>query len=197
MNHIFAWLTLYVVRPLCILWFGKIRGWQIDPLPDVDKFILVAAPHTSNWDLVYLLYTALLSKRKIYWIGKESLFRVPLFRWALVQMGGIPVDRAAPLSAIKITVQKIESTPRIMVAIAPEGTRTHTDGWKRGFHMLARKANIPIVFTALDYEKKRGYIAPPMMPSRDIHADIAQIRPFYEGVVPRHPHKTGPIQIVD
>ncbi|MFZ4814326.1 MAG: 1-acyl-sn-glycerol-3-phosphate acyltransferase [Phototrophicaceae bacterium] len=196
-NRLLAFFVIWVVRPLSIVWFRYVLRWRADPLPTTDKFILIAAPHTSNWDIVYMLYTAMLSKRKIYWLGKKELFKTRLGNWFLRLIGGLPVDRSSPLSALRDSVHMIEQHERIMLAIAPEGTRGYTDGWKRGFHMLARKAKVPILFTRLDYGQRHAMVGPMIEPSKNPQADLEGVLGFYEGVVALHPDRMAPIRITD
>ncbi|MDR3482219.1 MAG: 1-acyl-sn-glycerol-3-phosphate acyltransferase [Burkholderiaceae bacterium] len=159
----------------------KLKGWKIEgSLPSSGfKSVLIAAPHTSNWDLPYTLMVAFALKLNVYWMGKEQIFRPPLrglMRW----LGGIPVcrDKSTNLVASAAAAIKAASGP-LQLVISPEGTRSKSRDWKTGFYYIALGAQVPIVLAYLDYEKKIGGLGPVFDPTGDIAADIAAIKAFY------------------
>ncbi|HET7708482.1 MAG TPA: lysophospholipid acyltransferase family protein [Sphingomicrobium sp.] len=172
-----------LVRGLLIALF-KLRGWHIDGRPPaVKKFILVGAPHTSNWDFaVFLGATHELGIRASY-LGKHSLFRWPLRRFML-DMGGIPVDRSKRSNYVDQVVAEFARRDELALVIAPEGTR-HSDGqWKSGFYHIAMAAAVPIVPAWLDRTRRRIGIGEPLSPTGDYRADLARIIAFYRRAWP-------------
>ena len=161
--------------------FLKLAGWRIEgTLPaDARKCVLIAAPHTSNWDLPYTLMTAFVLRLNVYWMGKASIFRPPfgpVMRW----LGGIAVQRdqsnnlvaasAAALMAAQGTVQLI---------VPPEGTRSKTTQWRTGFYYIALAAEVPIQLAFMDYTHKRAGLGPVFLPTGDIERDMRVIKAFY------------------
>ena len=161
--------------------FLKITGWTIKGTlpPDGNKSVLIAAPHTSNWDLPYTLMVAFALRLHIYWIGKEQLFKPP-FRGLMRWLGGIPVQRetANNLVAASVAAIKAASGP-LQLIVPPEGTRSNTRYWKTGFYYIAVGAQVPIVMAYMDYKKKISGLGPVFHPSGNIEADMAKIKAFY------------------
>ncbi len=170
--------------------FLKIAGWRIEGrLPDIPKFVLVGAPHTSNWDFLYGLFIIFIFKTKIYWLGKEALFRMP-FKWFFKWLGGIPVDRSKSSNIVAHSIQQFNQNDKLILTIAPAGTRKRVKKWKTGFYHIASGANVPIALGFLDYRLKTGGIGPVISPTGDIEADMKTIRAFYDGVNGKYPEKS-------
>jgi 1-acyl-sn-glycerol-3-phosphate acyltransferase len=175
-------------------WFSlmalKIAGWRTHGrLPATPKFVLVGAPHTSNWDLPYTLCIIFVLRGKIYWMGKESLFRPPFkrfFKW----LGCIPIDRSRSKSVVAQTIEQFHQNEKLILTISPEGTRSRVKKWKTGFYHIANGANVPIALGFLDYQRKTGGIGPLISPTGDIDSDMKNIRAFYDGVTGKHPEKS-------
>ncbi len=175
-------------------WFSivalKITGWRAQgPLPPIPKFVLVGAPHTSNWDLPYTLFIIFVLRGKIYWLGKESLFRRPFkgfFKW----LGGIPIDRSKSKNIVAQTIQQFHQNEKLVLTIAPAGTRKRVTKWKTGFYHIAHGANVPIALGFLDYRRKAGGIGPVIYPTGNIDADMKSIRTFYDNVTAKYPEKS-------
>ena len=161
--------------------FLKVSGWQVQgALPaQAQKSVLIAAPHTSNWDLPYTLMVAFVLRLNIYWIGKASLFRFPfgpLMRW----LGGIPVDRSKTNNLVLASAQAIQAADgALQLIVPPEGTRRKTRYWKTGFYHIAVTAQVPIVMAYMDYQRKLSGLGPVFVPTGDIEADMLQIKAFY------------------
>ncbi|MEC9440191.1 MAG: lysophospholipid acyltransferase family protein [Myxococcota bacterium] len=158
-----------------------VMGWTFhqETRPEGDKYVIVAFPHTSNWDLVLMLGCSYLADMRISWLGKHTLFRgvgKPFFTW----LGGVPVDRTAAKGMVQQVVDAFEERDYLALAIPPEGTRAHADGWKTGFYYIALGANVPIVLSYLDFGKKEAGFGPAIMPSGDIEADFEIFREFYK-----------------
>jgi len=164
--------------------FLRLNGWQIEgALPaGARKSVLIAAPHTSNWDLPYTLMVAFCLRLNIYWMGKQSLFRGPLgplMRW----LGGIAVDRSKNNNLVSASAQAIvQSTGPVQLVVPPEGTRGKTRHWKTGFYFIALEAQVPIVLAYMDYHRKRSGLGPTFTPTGDVDKDMAEIKHFYIGI---------------
>ena len=169
-----------VLRRLSLI-FLKLAGWQVKGAlpPGAEKSVLIAAPHTSNWDLPYTLMVAFSLRLTPYWMGKEQIFKPP-FRGLMMWPGGLPVDRAKSnnLVAASIDAIKIANGP-LQLIVPPEGTRGKTRFWKTGFYYIAVGAQVPIVMAYMDYEKKISGLGPVFQPTGDIDADMAAIKAFY------------------
>jgi 1-acyl-sn-glycerol-3-phosphate acyltransferase len=161
--------------------FLRITGWKIEgSLPsDCQRSVLIAAPHTSNWDLPYTLMVAFALRLNIYWMGKEQLFKPP-FRGLMMWLGGIPVQRDKSNNVVAASVDAIRAADGpVQLVVPPEGTRSKARYWKTGFYYIAMGAQVPIVMAYMDYEKKVSGLGPVFKPTGDIDADMAAIKAFY------------------
>jgi 1-acyl-sn-glycerol-3-phosphate acyltransferase len=169
-----------VLRALSVS-FLKLAGWRIEGglPPGTTKCVLIAAPHTSNWDLPYTLMVAFQLRLHVYWMGKHSIFRPP-FRHLMMWLGGIPVDRASTGNGVADSVAAIKSANGpLQLAVAAEGTRSRTRVWKTGFYYIAVGADVPIVLAYMDYAQKRSGLGPVFTPSGDMERDMEEIKAFY------------------
>jgi 1-acyl-sn-glycerol-3-phosphate acyltransferase len=163
------------------LTFLKLTGWQVQGAlpPGAEKSVLIAAPHTSNWDLPYTLMVAFALRLTPYWMGKAQIFRFP-FRGVMMWLGGLQVDRSQANNLVAASVAAMgEAHGPLQLIVPPEGTRGKTRFWKTGFYYIAQGAKVPIVMAYLDYEKKTGGLGPVFQPTGDIDADMARIKAFY------------------
>lgn len=172
-------------------------GWQfVADVPPTPKYLLIGAHHTSNWDFpIGMLIMARLGER-LHWIGKDSLFHgIPgvVMKW----MGGIPVERGARKNFVNQIVNIYNHSKRMVIAMAPEGTRTATDHWKTGFYHIARGAKIPIAMGFADYAKKICGVGGWFIPSHDIRADFEILRKFYSNVTGKYPHKQSQVRLLE
>ena len=169
-----------VLRALS-LGFLRLTGWTLaGQLPaDQPKCVLIAAPHTSNWDLPYTLMVAFALRIDIYWMGKAQLFRGPfgpLMRW----LGGIAVDRSQSTNLVAASARAIrEADGPLCLVVPPEGTRNKTRQWRTGFYWIAHEASVPIVMAYMDYPRKLSGLGPVFKPTGNIDADMAQIKAYY------------------
>lgn len=158
-----------------------LRGWQVVcDLAIPDRYVIICAPHTSNWDFPIAMLMFFTLRLKVYWMGKKSLFRWPfggIARW----LGGLAVDREKGANMVQATINAFESHSALGVAIAPEGTRAKVTHWKTGFYRIAVGAGVPIVMAFLDYKKKTGGVGMVFYPTGDIEADMQVISDFYRG----------------
>lgn len=169
--------------------FLRLNGWRVEgALPaNARRCVLIAAPHTSNWDLPYTLMVGFVLNLNLYWMGKASLFRGPfgpVMRW----LGGIAVDRSRSNNLVAASAQALrEGTGALQLVVPPEGTRGKVRHWKTGFYFIAMQAEVPIVLAFMDYGRKVGGLGPEFMPSGDVDEDMARIKRFYAGVQGRNP----------
>ena len=161
--------------------FLKVTGWKVQGSlpPDGKKSVLIAAPHTSNWDLPLTLMVAFVLRLNVYWMGKESLFSPP-FRGLMMWLGGVPVDRSKSTNLVAASVVALQAADGPMqLIVPPEGTRSKTRYWKTGFYYIAVGAQVPIVMAFMDYKNKVSGLGPVFVPTGDIDADMTSIKAFY------------------
>ncbi len=172
-----------------------IAGWKIGGRPPPEaKYVLVAAPHTSNWDVPHMLAVAFRCRVRVRWAGKHTLFRAPFggfMRW----LGGIPIDRRAKHGTVEQLADAFRSAERMVIAISPEGTRRRTEHWRSGFYHVARLAQVPLVGGVLDYGAKTATFGPVMWPTGNVREDMDWLRGFFEGRTGCHPDQFGPVRL--
>lgn len=165
----------------------RLGGWRLDlHLPAEPKLVLTCAPHTSNWDGLWLIATIWAVGVRVNWFGKDTLFRWP-FGGLLVWLGGVPIRRDRASDVVTTTAEIFASRERMWVGIAPEGTRSRSPLWKSGFHRIARRANAPILATYVDYGRKVIGSGPLLRPGDDYDADLATLQAFYRTITPKNP----------
>ena len=161
--------------------FLKLTGWTIEGAlpPGAAKCVLIAAPHTSNWDLPYTLMVAFQLRLHVYWMGKESIFRPP-FRGVMMWLGGIPVNREKANNLVAASIEAIKASDGpLQLTVPPEATRARTRTWKTGFYYIAVGAGVPIVMAYMDYSRKRSGLGPVFTPTGDMERDMEAIKAFY------------------
>jgi len=167
-------------------------GWTIvGGAPEARKFVVLAAPHTSNWDFLYALACTTALGLPVRWLGKDALFRGPTRR-LLHALGGIAVDRSKRNDLVRAMVHEFESVDALALLIPAEGTRKLGKYWKSGFYHIARAASVPFVLGYLDYPRKRVGLGPCIWPSGSVSADMATVRAFYADKVGKHPSQFTP-----
>ncbi|GGY49398.1 lysophospholipid acyltransferase family protein [Parvularcula lutaonensis] len=177
---------LYEARRAVALWLFGLAGWKVEgTAPEEDRFVVIAAPHTSNWDLPYMLAVAFKFRIKLRWMGKDSLFKPP-FGWLMKAMGGIPIDRSKANNVVTQMVEIYRDADILAVAIPPEGTRANVRVWKTGFYNIAHGAGVPIALGFLDYQRKVGGIGGVFHTTGDYEKDLGEIQAFYAKVVGKH-----------
>lgn len=171
----------------------RLTGWRFTGagFPDVRKFVLIVAPHTSNWDFpVGIMAMYALGIRGTF-LGKDTLFKFPL--GVLMRfLGGFPVDRSARSDVVTQTVELVERTERIIVVLSPEGTRKLTPRWRSGFYWIAQKSGIPILPIAFDFSRKAIHMYPVFEPTGDQDADIVELRKLFGPEMAFYPEKYAP-----
>lgn len=166
-------------------------GWTFigDLDRSIKKFVMIMAPHTSNWDFVWGRLGLWMKGIKIKFLIKKEFFVFPI-KGLLKSMGGIPVDRGNKSNdMVKQICEQFAGNDEFGVMITPEGTRGYNKNWKKGFYKIAMEANVPIVITYLDYKKKEGGILEAFYPTGNYEKDLAKIESFYLDKTAKHPEK--------
>lgn len=173
------------------LTYLKVFGWKVEgSMPDIKKCVVIAAPHTSNWDFPITLFLAMALNIKVYWMGKDRMFIKP-FGTLMRRLGGIPIDRSRTNNVVARTIDVFNRHENLIVIIPPEGTRNKVSCWKTGFYRIAHGAGVPIILGYVDYGRKAGGIGPVIMPTGDIDADMEVIRSYYAGITAKYPEKSS------
>ena len=159
----------------------RLLGWRFEgEIPSgLRQAVVIGAPHTSNWDLPYMLMAAFVLERQLHWLGKAQIFRFPfgaLMRW----MGGIPVDRSRANNLVEAAVQcfAAERAPLLLV-VPPEGTRQAVTQWKTGFYYIALGAEVPVVMAYMDHATRTCGVGQLFYPTGNIETDMIDIRAYY------------------
>ena len=168
-------------------WFwSKILGflnWKIvgDVPRNISKYVIVVAPHTSNWDFIYGIIIRGAAGFKSNFLGKDSLFNNPLGFFFRI-LGGIPVKRDSSNNMVDQVIAEVKKRDSFVLTLAPEGTRKGVTKWKTGFYYISLNAKIPIVMCQLDFENKRANFLEPFYPTGDIEKDMLYIQSKFKGV---------------
>jgi len=173
----------------------RLSGWRTHVIPPhTSRYVLIGAPHTSNWDFVLALALMTVERIPIRIMGKDSLFRWP-FGVFMRAIRAIPVNRRERTSMVDQIATKFSETNELVIGISPEGTRRKTSHWKTGFYYIALKAKVPIVMAYLDYKNKIVGLGPSIKPTGDIKADFVEIKDFYSGIIGKFPNKQSKIEL--
>lgn len=170
-------------------------GWKISQTVKLPgKCVLIGAPHTSNWDFPLTLLGLSSMGVKFNWVAKHTLFFWPL-GILLRSIGGIAVDRSQGTSFLKRIIELYGSQEKLVLAIAPEGTRSKTRHWKTGFYTIAHRSGVPIGLGYIDYSRKMIGLEKIVEPSGDISQDFEIIKEYYQDKTGRFPEKQGAVRI--
>ena len=173
----------------------KLSGWQLNVnLPEEKKFILIGAPHTSNWDFPLAMLVFWTLDLKIYWVGKIQMFRGPL-KIFFTALGGIPVDRNSSHGFINQIAEKFNQTEEMVLTISPEGTRSKTKYWKSGFYYIALAAKVPICMGYIDYKTQKLGFEKLLYPTGNIEADMGIIADFYNNIQGKLSQNQGLVRV--
>jgi 1-acyl-sn-glycerol-3-phosphate acyltransferase len=166
-----------------------ITGWKIiGKAPLEKKFIMIAAPHTSNWDFLYARAAFYIMGIRLKYTIKSELFFFPL-GLLLKAMGGIPIDRKSKGKMVDKMIKLYDNWESLTIMITPEGTRSYSPDWKKGFYHIANGAGIPISLGFLDYKKKEAGIGPLFYPTGNYESDLEKIKNFYRTITAKYPEK--------
>jgi len=176
-------------------WIMKLIGWQIEgEQPALRRYVLIGAPHTSNWDFIVAMLLKYSLRMRFNFIGKDSLFRGPMGT-IMRRLGGIPVKRESRSNFVAQIVEAFKEHDDLIIVIAPEGTRSKSPYWRTGFYYIALGAGVPVVMAYLDYGRKVIGFGPTFVPTGDLNADFAHIRKFYADKSGKYPDKQGAIEL--
>ena len=175
------------------LFFFKMTGWKVQGRsPGISSYVIIAAPHTSNWDFIYTLCLAFILRIKPTIMMKDAYFFWPIgffFRW----LGALPIDRSKSNNVVARSIQAFKENSRLVMVVPPSGTRKKVIYWKTGFYHIANGANVPIVLGFLDYRRKIGGIGPLVNPTGSIETEMKIIRNFYAGITGKYPQKMSDV----
>ena len=179
-----------IFRVMGKLWM-KLMGWKYEgEFPADKKFVIIGAPHTSNWDVPHLLAVASQMGIKVHWLGKDAIFKWP-FAGLMRALGGIPIDRSKPNGAVGQTIEQFAARDEFYLVVPPEGTRSKVKYWKTGFYHIAHGAGVPIVLGFMDYGRKVAGVGPSIRTTGDYEADMKVIKAFYATVKGKYPEKAS------
>jgi len=173
----------------------RLSGWKTEgTVPQSHRFVMIAAPHTSNWDAFIMVTAAQIFRLKLAWFIKEAAFFFPLGP-ILRAFGGVPIDRSVRHNMVEQAVARFQQSERLILAVPPEATRKKSTSWKTGFYYIARGAGVPIVLGYLDYRRKVAGLGPAFTPTGDIEADFRAFAKFYATVTPKFPELRGVVAV--
>jgi 1-acyl-sn-glycerol-3-phosphate acyltransferase len=181
-----AWICLRIARLL---------GWTFEgSLPPEPSMVIVAYPHTSNWDFPVFLAALAHFHLDVRFLAAQGLFVGP-FGWFLRRIGGIPVDQRAPQAAVRAAVDEFDRADEMVLVVAPEGTRAAVSSWRSGFWRIADAADVPVVMGSLDGVERRLVLGPAMRIAGDPHGWMDAARVFYAGATGLRPSNAGPVRL--
>lgn len=175
----------------------RLAGWKFEtPLPVERKYVVLAVPHTSNWDGLLLLSLAQAIRLPMAWMIKAEWVRGPM-GVLLRRLGAVAIDRDRAGDVVGQMIDELKRRDEMVLVIPPEGTRGRADHWKSGFYRIALGAGVPVVPGYLDFARKRAGFGAPIHLTGDVTADMDRIRAFYAAQAPTGfvPDHFGPIRL--
>lgn len=171
----------------------RLTGWRFagEGFPDVRKFVIIVAPHTSNWDFIVGVMAMYALGLRGTFLGKDTLFRFPL-GLLMRFLGGFPVDRTSRSDVVTQTVELVQRADRVAIVLSPEGTRKRTEKWRTGFYWIAHKAGIPVLPVAFDFSTRTIHVFPLFTTTGDVGRDLPLLRALYRPEMARYPEKYNP-----
>jgi len=171
-----TWLLSFPAR--FFLWLS---GWRIrGEVPELDRYIMIAAPHTSNWDFALMLGAVFTLRLDLRWMGKNSLFPGPV-GWLMKWLGGIPINRSEASNVVGDMVAVFNQSKSLILLSTPEGTRSQVSKWRTGFYHIATGASVPILPIYIHSPEKIIGFESLYTPSGDMERDMNDIKQIYEG----------------
>jgi 1-acyl-sn-glycerol-3-phosphate acyltransferase len=186
------------MRPLAAVSRAILRlaGWTLLDLPERPaKAVVIAYPHTSNWDFPITMLALLALPFRACWVGKDEMF-LPGLGWLLRAIGGVPVNRRERTGFVDAILAEFHRRERFHLVIATEGTRRLEPGWKSGFYRIALAAHVPVLLGVVDYARKEVGLLGVLEPCGDAEADVERIAAFYAGRLGYHPEQASPIRLL-
>lgn len=173
----------------------RLLGWELEArLPPDPRYVVVVAPHTSNWDFPVGLLAREGMEMDARWVGKKALFRFP-HGPIMRALGGVPVDRSRSQNFVDQVVERMRREDEFVLVITPEGTRSRMERWKTGFYYIALGAEVPIALAFVDFGRKRVGVGGWIRPSGDLSSDMERIRDFYRDKTGKRPELQGPVRV--
>lgn len=173
----------------------KALGWKIEgDKPAAAKYVLIAAPHTSNWDFPLMMLFAWSLDISISWMGKASLFRGPA-GWIMRALGGIPIDRSRSGHMVASMAEEFAKRDALVLVVPAEGARARADYWKSGFYHIACRADVPVVPSYLDYGQRRAGFGPELRVGKAMAEEMQTLRDFYAPMRGLYPDQFGPVRL--
>ncbi len=170
----------------------RLGDWRFEgEPPDLPRFVMIGAPHTSNWDAAYGLGAMLATGLHCHWMAKDAVFKAP-FRNLLIWLGGLPVDRSMKHGVVDLIASEFRRRDKFILAITPEGTRKRVEYWKTGFYYIALQAEVPIVVAFMDYRRRTLGFGPIIEPTGNIDEDLRPIEKFYRNMKGKRPEHFNP-----
>lgn len=171
-------------------WFD-LFGWKVvgDKPKDLKKYVIIVAPHTSNYDFFVGLAAKHIIDLHSHFLGKDSLFKIPLVGWFMRQIGGYPVDRSKNNNLVDQVVGFYQKHDEFVIALTPEGTRSYAPKWRTGFYHIAQNANVPIMMVGFDYSRKIVEFREPYFVSGDKEKDIEEMKAYFRNFKGKHLEK--------
>lgn len=167
----------------------KLFGWKFEgEFPSKGQFVMAVGPHTSNWDFFIGMAAIMALKLKASFLAKHTIF-IPPFAGIIRTLGGIPIERTQTHGVVEQMVEQFEQRETLILALAPEGTRSKVKEWKSGFLQIANQANVPVLLLYFDFKKKVVGFGPLIDISDDLDGEMKKVRAFYASITPRHPDR--------
>ncbi|HJU72891.1 MAG TPA: lysophospholipid acyltransferase family protein [Gemmatimonadaceae bacterium] len=171
----------------------RLLGWRVTgAFPDRSKFVIIVAPHTSNWDFVVGFLAYLATGIDAAWFGKHSIFRWP-FGPILRSFGGIPIERRSSHNVVEQSIAEFNRRQQFVLALAPEGTRRRVASWRSGFYYIALGAAVPIVTVSLDFAHRELLVGPAFTLTGDYAADLTRLATRFSDIRGRNPELYEPV----
>lgn len=174
----------------------SIFGWKLDDhlKADFRRCVMIASPHTSNWDFIFARAAFSLLRIPVRFTVKKEWMRFP-FKSTMGALGAIAIDRSPKKpgdprpSMTEAMIELFSKNKELVVLVTPEGTRSLVTKWKTGFYHVAVGAGVPVALGYLDYKNKIAGVGKIVYPSGDMHKDLKEIMDFYKNIPARYPEK--------
>jgi 1-acyl-sn-glycerol-3-phosphate acyltransferase len=176
--------------------FLRATGWRSFGTPPSQRCVVIAAPHTSNWDLLWMLAFAWSFGLRPRFMMKHTVFVGPA-GWLFRRVGGIAIERHRQGGVVKQMAEEFAASDSLTLVVPPEGTRDRTERWKSGFYHIAREAGVPVALAFLDYGRREAGFGPEIEITGSVTNDMDLIRDFYADKLGRHPHLHSEIRLVE
>ena len=172
----------------------KLLGWKhkVPETYKVSKAVMIGAPHTSNWDILYSLAGMWAAGYRPKFFIKKEWIEKPLIGGIIRWLGGIPVDRTKRNNLVQHSVDMLHKEKELVLLVPAEGTRKRVDAWKKGFYYIALQSGLPLLLAYLDYGKKEAGVGKMMYVSGDYEKDMEEIENFYKNITAKHPENYNP-----